>query len=130
MDQLLIICGLMLTISWISNQKEKYYYEEGLGIKDTDILLSDLFSVICDTEEIPPSVLERFPNISKKQYESATRLIELLLTSLEWNSTDSMVENSGTVNKDEMDHLLSVYRKKLSLYRKDPEDFLGYDPDQ
>lgn len=97
--------------------------KQGLGLKDTDLLLSDLFGLITENEEIPGNIKEIYPELTKEAYQAGTHIIWSLLKALEWSKTYEDVENSGTLDTNEKERFLTIYQKKLEEYRNDPEDY-------
>jgi len=108
--------------------EENEIKSQGLKIKDKDIMLSDLFQQITwDDDTIPKNVSERFTDLTIAEYKSAIHLIYLLLRGIEYSSHLSQVENNGEMDFAVLDKWLVSYRKKMSSFRKDPNDFLGID---
>ncbi|WP_128755249.1 hypothetical protein [Aquimarina sediminis] len=97
--------------------------EQGLGLKDANLLLSDLFGLITESEGIPENIKEMYPEITPEAYQAGTHIIWSLLKALEWSKTYEGVENSGQLDINEKERLLNRYEQKLVEYRNDPEDF-------
>lgn len=117
------------TIEWgakVNNQEEIYC--QGISIKNKSIFLTDLFEhMIWDAEEsIPPKVKERFPELTQSEYEAAISIISLLLSSFEWSDHLSKIEQGGKIDTETLEKHLKSYKKKMRLYRENPEAYLGY----
>lgn len=95
--------------------------KKGIGIEQG--LLSDLFDVMWEENEIPDTVKERFPTISTEDFNAGMTAIKLLLTSLEWHSSLNEVENEGELETTARTTMMDNYKRKLKEYRIDPEDY-------
>ncbi len=99
---------------------------QGLKIKDKKIMLSELFEYLTwDDEKIPNRISEEFMDLTLKEYKSAVHVIWLVLTSIEYSDWLSEVENNGKMDFEALDKYLVSYRKKMRLFRENPNDFLG-----
>ena len=99
---------------------------QGLKIKDKNISLPELFDYMTWESEhkIPKRVAKRFPELTQSEYHAATRIMGLVLSSIEWSSWLSEVENGGKLDPAELDRYLKSYKEKLGYYRKDPENYI------
>jgi len=98
---------------------------QGLKVKNKDIPFAELFEYIVwnSESEIPKEVQERFPNLTQKEYASATHLMSLILSSVEYWDDLSEVENNGKLDHEVVEGYLESYKKKLGYYREDPEGY-------
>ena len=98
---------------------------QGLRIKDKNISLPELFDYMTwDSEhKIPKRVAKRFPELTQSEYYAATRIMGLILSSIEWSQQVSEVENGGKLDPAELDKYLKSYKEKLGYYREDPENY-------
>lgn len=112
-------------IEWGNDLDEKNkVIGQGLKVKGKDIMLSDLFEQITwEDEKIPNRVADRFPEITSEEYKSATHLIWLLLRGMEYSDWLSQVENNGEMDLEQLKKWQVSYRKKMDLFREDPDDF-------
>ncbi|MEW7280399.1 hypothetical protein ABW636_17545 [Aquimarina sp. 2201CG1-2-11] len=115
-------------LTWVEQtpdieQGDNEVKKQGLGLKDADLLLSDLFDLITESEEIPENIKEIYPELTKEAYQAGTHIIWSLLKALEWSKTYEDVENLGTLDTNEKEDFLTSYQKKLEEYRKDPDDY-------
>ncbi|WP_162555868.1 hypothetical protein [Reichenbachiella versicolor] len=100
--------------------------KQGLKVKNKAIMLSELFRYMSwDDEKIPEAVSNRFSELTLKEYKSAIEIIQLILTSIEYSTGFSSVENNGKMDFEALTKYLTSYRKKMSLFREDPEGYLG-----
>ena len=99
---------------------------QGLKIKDKNISLPELFDYITWESEhkIPKRVAKRFPELTQYEYYAATRIMGLVLSSIEWSGWLSEVENGGKLDFVELDNYLKSYKEKLGYYREDPENYI------
>ncbi|MFC5048409.1 hypothetical protein ACFSTE_13725 [Aquimarina hainanensis] len=97
--------------------------KQGLGLRDSELLLSDLFGLITESEEIPENIKEIYPEITNEAYKAGIHIIWSLLKALEWSKTYEDVENSGKLDVSEKERFLKNYERKLVEYRNDPEDY-------
>ena len=87
------------------------------------MLLSDLFGLITESEEIPENIKENYPEITPEAYQAGTHIVWSLLKALEWSKTYEDVENLGKLDEKEKERFLKNYERKLEEYRNDPEDY-------
>jgi len=97
--------------------------QQGLGLQNTDLLLSDLFSLITENTEIPENIKEIYPELTSEAYKAGIHSIWSLLKALEWSKTYEDVENFGKLDESEKEGFLESCTRKLVEYRKDPEDY-------
>ena len=114
-------------LTWIEQKTDIYQGDDevkkqGLGLKDSGLLLSDLFGMITESEEIPENIKEVYPEITKEAYKAGTHTIWLLLKALEWSKSYEDVE-LGKLDENEKERFLNNYQRKLEEYRNDPDDF-------
>ncbi len=95
--------------------------KKGIGIKQC--LISDLFDTLWEENEIPNSVMERFPSITKEEFNAGMTAIKLLLTSVEWHTTLNEIEYDGKLDEAEKNKMIDVCKRKLIEFRIDPEDY-------
>ncbi len=114
-------------IEWGNEQSKKNKISiQGLKIKGKDIMLSELFEQITwDEEKIPNRVSERFTELTIDEYKSAIHIIWLILKGIEYSDSLSQVENNGVMDFEQLDRWLVSYRKKMNLFRENPNVFLG-----
>ena len=112
-------------MTWLSKVEDGEITKQGLGLKDKDIFLSDLFNYIVWDEDIPRKVKEEIPNITQKEYNSAIHIIGCLLSSLQWYECLSSVENAGNLDQKTSEKLIASYRKKLAAFRENPDAIIG-----
>ena len=112
-------------VAWISKIEDGEITKQGLGLKDKGIFLSDLFEYIVWNEEIPQQVQKEIPNITQKEYTSAIHIIWCLLSSLQWFSCLSSVENAGKLDEYTAERLITSYRRKLAMFRENPDSIIG-----
>ena len=106
--------------------EENKVISQGLKVRGKDIMFSDILElIIWDNEVIPKRVAKQFPDLTIDEYKSVTHLIWLLSKSVEYSTWLSEVENNGKLDIEYMERLFISYRKKMKLYRKNPDDFLG-----
>lgn len=115
------------TIEWgeeIDNENNEVI-SQGLKIKDKSVSLTELFDNITWESEnkIPKRVAKRFPELTQSEYYAATRIMGLVLSSIEWSGWLSEVENGGKLDAVELDKYLKSYKEKLEDYREDPENY-------
>ena len=98
---------------------------QGLKIKGKDISLTELFEYLTwDSDiKIPSKISKRFPELTQSEFYSATRIMSLILTSIEWSNWLSEVENNGEMDYVELDKYLKSYKEKLTSFREDPEKY-------
>jgi hypothetical protein len=98
---------------------------QGIKIKDKNISLPELFDYMTWESEhkIPKKVAKRFPELTQSEYYAATRIMGLVLSSIEWSKQLSEVENGGKLDSVELDKYLKLYKEKLGYYREDPENY-------
>lgn len=99
---------------------------QGLRIKDKNISLPELLDYITWKSEhkVPKRVAKRFPELTQSEYYAATRIIGLVLSSIEWSEWLSEVENGGKLDSVEINKYLKSYKEKLGYYREDSEDYI------
>lgn len=112
-------------VAWLSEIEKGEITRQGMGLSDKSVFLSDLFEYIVWDEAIPRKVKEEIPEITQKEYNSATQIMWCLLSSLQWYKCLSSVENEGHLDKDASEKLLASYRKKLAAFRKEPDEVIG-----
>ena len=115
-------------LTWIEQtpdieQGDDEVKKQGIGLKDADLLLSDFFGVITESEEIPDHIKENYPEITKEAYTAGIHIIWSLLKALEWSKTYEDAENLGKLDESEKESMIAVYERKLIEYRNDPEDY-------
>lgn len=115
------------TIEWGEETAEESdeVIGQGIKIKDKNISLPELFDYITWESEhkIPKKVAKRFPELTQSEYYAATRIMGLVLSSIEWSKQLSEVENGGKPDSVELDKYLKLYKEKLGYYREDPENY-------
>ena len=99
--------------------------QQGIGIKKLGILLSDFFLEILSDEKVEKLVQDKFPELSKVEVESNLWLIFSLLRLLEWSRNDMILEQNEFENSKEIPRSIDSMKKKLELFRKDPDEYLG-----
>ena len=104
---------------------KKEVIKQGLKIKNKDIPITEVFEYMTwdSDDEIPKKVADRFPELTQSEYYSATRIMSLLLSSMEWSDWLSEVENNGKMDFEELEKYLTSYKKKLKLFREAPDEF-------
>ncbi len=114
-------------IEWGSKRNDENEIEtQGLKIKNKNIMLSELFEQMTwDDEKVPSRVSEFFPNITTEEYKSASHIMWLILKSIEYSDWLAKVENMGKMDFEQLEKLLVSYRKKMKLFRENPNKFLG-----
>jgi hypothetical protein len=111
-------------MAWISENEDGEIVRQGLGLREKNIFLSDLFECMV-SNEIPDKVIEEYPNLTKNEYNSATSIIWCLLSSLQFFSQLISVENDGNLDEDQAEKLIDGYRKKLEKFRENPDEIIG-----
>lgn len=111
-------------LAWLerSPDQDGIVKKQGLGLRASDFLLSELFGIITENEKIPAPIKKEFPELSQKAYKAGIHTIWLLIKALEWSESYEEVE-SEPFDLKETERLLSIYKRKLIEYRKDPEDY-------
>lgn len=114
-------------LEWASelDEDKKEVTRQGLAIKGKKIFLSDLLYHITEDENIPKTVKEAFPELTQEEYNSATHVMYLMLSAMDWSKYDSQVENDGKLDLEALEKFKKSYKKKLKYFRDDPKDFLG-----
>jgi hypothetical protein len=111
-------------MAWISENEDGEIVRQGLGLREKNIFLSDLFECMV-SNEIPDKVIEEYPNLTKNEYNSATSIIWCLLSSLQFFSQLISVENDGNLDEVQAEKLVDGYRKKLEKFRENPDEIIG-----
>jgi len=115
------------TIEWGEeiDKDDDSIISQGLKIKDKNIPLTELFECMIwnSDKKIPKKVAKRFPNLTQSEFYSATRIMSLLLSSIEWSNWLSQVENGGKMDFKELEGYLKSYKEKLNYFREDPENY-------
>jgi hypothetical protein len=111
-------------MAWISENEDGEIVRQGLGLREKNIFLSDLFECMV-SNEIPDKVIEEYPNLTKNEYNSATSIIWCLLSSLQFFSELISVENDGNLDEVQAEKLVDGYRKKLEKFRENPDEIIG-----
>ncbi|UGS19921.1 hypothetical protein [Flavobacterium cyclinae] len=116
------------TIEWGEEIEEESQevISQGLRIKDKNISLTELFDYMTwDSDAVrPQKVGERFPELKQSEYYAATRVMALVLSSIEWSSWLSEIEQDGKIDPSELEAFLTSYKEKLKNYRNDPENYV------
>lgn len=116
------------TIEWGEeiDEESNEILSQGLKIKDKNISLTELFEYITWESEtkVPKKVAKRFPELTLSEYDVATRIMGLILSSIEWSCWLSEVENDGNMDFVELSKYLKSYKEKLGNYREDPENYV------
>ena len=112
---------------WLSETDADYddSVRQGIGLRESNVFLSDLFECIVDSPEVASKVKEKYPQLSQEDYEDATSMIWQLLSALQYYSELDSVENDGKLDLEERDRFITCYLKKLKRHREDPDKFHG-----
>ena len=102
---------------------ETEYNTQGLGLAESGLLLSNLFDLMTQTQDIPEDVKEVYPDLTQDAYLAGVHSIWLLLRSLEWSKTYEDVEEGGALDLSAKERLLKSYQRKLIEFKNDPEDY-------
>jgi len=84
--------------AWLSEEDKDGHVRQGLGLEKQRIFLSDLFEEITASAKIPEPVRKAYPALTKSEYESATFLMWLILSSCQFFSGLASVENGGKLD--------------------------------
>ena len=112
-------------MAWISESEEGEMVRQGIGLKEKNIFLSDLFEYIVSDETIPDGVKKKYPTLTQKEYNSASRIIWCLISSLGYFPQLASVEDNGNLDTVAAENLLLSYINKLKLFREDPDEIIG-----
>lgn len=104
-------------LAWLSQSEEGALVKQGIGLAKPNVFLSELFETLIEDSNIPKSVTERFPTLTKDQYSTGLDMIWHLLSSMQYWSELSSVENGGILKTEERDKILSGYRKYLEGFK-------------
>jgi len=107
-------------VGWLVKSEDDRLIKQGLGLKEPNIFLSDIFEELIEDDQLPTRLTERFPNLSQEQYSTALDMIWWLLSSLQYWEQLSSVENDGELDVKEKNKLLLGYSKWLKNYEEDP----------
>lgn len=115
-------------VAWVQEtveveQTDAEFNTQGLGLADSGLLLSTLFNLMTQAEDIPEDVKEAYPELTQEAYLAGVHSIWLLLKSLEWSKTYKDVEAGGQLDLSEKERLLTSYQRKLIEFKNDPEDY-------
>ncbi|WP_411846036.1 hypothetical protein AAFN60_21225 [Roseibacillus persicicus] len=97
---------------------------QGLALKKSGILLTDLFEEMVDGP-IPESVRRAFPALTEEEYSSATSVMWMLLSALQFFDELESVESGGNLDLEERDRMIGSYTEKLKNFYADPNEFAG-----
>jgi len=115
----------VIRAAWLSEKDQDGGVRQGLGLEKQRIFLSDLFEEIIADGKIPQTVRTAYPALTRSEYESATFLMWLILSSCQYFSGLASVENGGKLDRAAMDELVDGYVSKLKLFKDDPYGYLG-----
>lgn len=98
---------------------------QGLKIQNKDIFLDEIFEYMTwnADEKIPEEVSTKYPDLSQSEFYFATRIMSLIFSSIEWSDLFSEVEDNGELDFNKLESYLKSVRKKLNLFREDPENY-------
>ena len=107
------------------SEDEEEVIMQGLHVKGKNIPLSDMFEEILEDADyqMPAKVARRFPDLKQEEYEAATLVMALILSSVEWHAWTAGVENGGKMDAEALNGYLTAARKKWQLFREDPENY-------
>lgn len=110
----------ILEMGWLSYSKDEKLVKQGLGLSEPNVFLSDLFEELIEDDKMPQRIKDRFPEITQQQYDSGLDMIWWLLSSLQYWSQLSSVENQGVLDEAEADKLLKGHKRWLNSFKKEP----------
>lgn len=115
-------------MSWVERLNDtegqpSYLESQGLGLKESGLLLSDLFDLTIAKPDIPKDIEDAYPELTPDAYKAGVHMIGLLLRAMEWSIAMEAVEENGVLDEAEKDRLLSSYLNKLHEYALDPDDY-------
>lgn len=120
-------------IAWITQRSSTSSESvlQGLGIRNTSILLSDILIKILDKAEKDDTYRMEFDELSIAEYKSALHIIRLLMGAMDFCSVLNEVEqDSPEEYQRAVETFMKSYQAKLDFFRKDPGVFLGIDDPQ
>lgn len=107
-------------IGWLSHSDEDGLVKQGVGVKKSNVFLSDIFEELIQNDEIPKGIKDRFPKLSQEEYSLSLDMILWLLSSLQYWEELSSVENFGSIDNEEKDKSINAYKRWMENYEKDP----------
>lgn len=115
-------------MAWLDRLNEtegrpSYLSGQGLGLKKSGHLLSELFALMTESSDIPEHIKADCPELTPDAYKAGLHMIWLLLHALEWSSEMVEVEDNGALDAEEKERLIEAYERKLTDFQNDPEDF-------
>lgn len=110
----------IIQMGWLSLSDKDGLVKQGLGLKKSNVFISDIFEELIEVDEMPERITKRFPNLTQKEYSTALDMIEWLLSSLQYWEELHAVENGGIIEESEKEKILIGYKRWLDSYKREP----------
>ena len=111
-------------IAWLS-EDDNGVSRQGLGFEKQRVFFTDLIDELSVDERLFTIVKEKFPELTKSDIDDAMFFIWHILSSIQFFTELSSVENDGELDPSEKEFLLENYQSKWKLFKDDPYDYLG-----
>lgn len=112
-------------LTWISvtDENKNDTKRQGLGLKQQNLLLSDMFDLMTQSPDIPHALQAKYPKLTNESYEAGIQTIWLLLRALEWSHNSAQNEDADDLDGKMKKNLIASYIRKLEEYKNNPDDY-------
>lgn len=112
-------------LTWISvtDEKKNDTKRQGLGLKQQNLPLSDVFDLMTQNSNIPDALKAEYPKLTHEAYQAGVQTIWLLLRALEWSHNGTNNDIADDFNSKMKEDLIASYIRKIEEYKSAPDDY-------